>query len=105
MTFSISDGGLELALGAQRDRLAVALDLPAGHVEVVGGELRGDLGDRQVQRFEAARIEVDLDLAHLAAVDFDGGDAVDLLEQRLEVVFDQAARHVRRQRASRRRRS
>ena len=40
------------------------------------------------------RVEVDLDLADVAAVDLDGRHAVDLLEQRLEVVFDLAARHV-----------
>ena len=89
--------GLVLALGAQRDRLAVAPDLPTGHVEVVGGEFRGDFGDRKIQRFEAARIEIDLQLAHLAAVHFNGGDAVDLAEQRLEVVFDHAADAIRRQ--------
>ena len=87
---------LELALGAQRDAAAVALDLAAGHVEVLGGQLGGDLAERQIQRFEPARIEIDLNLADLAAVDFDRRDAVDLLEQRLEVVLDLAARHVRR---------
>ena len=105
MTFSISAMRLELALGAQRDAAAVALDLPARHVEVLGGQLGGDLAERQVQRFEPARIEIDLNLAHLAAVDFDGRDAVDLLEQRLEVVLDLPARHVGRLTASRRRTS
>src|SRR4030095_2632636 len=83
--------GLVLPLSAQRNRLAVAPDLPTGHVQVVGGEFRRDFSDRKVQRFEAARIEVDLQLADLAAIHFDGGDAVDLAEEGLEVVFHHAA--------------
>ena len=41
-------------------------------------------------------IEVDLDLADLAAVDLHRGDAVDLLEQRLQLFVDLAADPVRR---------
>ena len=85
---------LELALRAQRDRAAVAFDLAAGDIEVFGRELGSHLAERQVQRFEAARIEVDLDLPHLAAVHFNGRDAVNLLEQRLEIVLHLPARDV-----------
>jgi hypothetical protein len=88
-------GGLVLALRAQRNRLAVAPDLPTGHVQVVGGEFRGDFRERKIQRFETARIEVDLQLADFAAVHFNGSDAVDLAEERLEVVFNHAADAIR----------
>ena len=82
-------------LGAQRNRLAVAPDLCHRARRGCRPRVsRRDLGDRQVQRLEPARIEIHLQLAHLAAVHLDGGDAVDLPEQRLEVVFDHAARHV-----------
>ena len=91
MTFATSADRLELALGAQRDRLAVALHLAAGHVEVLGGQLGRHLRERQAERFEPPRIEVDLDLADLAAVHLHRGHAVDLLEQRLQVVLDLAA--------------
>ena len=82
---------LELALGAQRDRPAITLDLAAGHVEILGRELRRDLAERKAERFQPPRIEVDLDLADLAAVDLDGRHTVDLLEQRFQIVFDLAA--------------
>ena len=96
MTFSISASASGTRPWCAARCAAVALHLPARDVEVVGGELGRDLAERQVQRFEPARIEIDLNLAHLAAVDLDGGDAVDLFEQRLQIVFDLPARDVRR---------
>src|SRR5439155_17370267 len=78
----------ELTLRAQRDRPAVARHPAAGEIEVLERELFGHHADRQTERFEAPGVDVDLHLAHVAAVDFHGGDAVDLPEERLEVVFD-----------------
>ena len=52
------------------------------------------------ERLEPARVEIDLKLAHLTAVHFDGGDSVDLAEQRFQVVFDLPPRHVGGQRRS-----
>ena len=65
--------------------------LPPGRSRLAAASCSADDADRQPERFEPARIEIDLDLADLAAVDFDRRDAVDLLEQRLEVVLDHAA--------------
>ena len=79
---------LELSFRAERDRLGRLTHLSARKVDVLGSQLLGDHGHRQAERFEPAGIELDLDLPHLAAVDFDRGDAVDLLEKRLEIVFD-----------------
>src|SRR6185369_116284 len=41
-------------------------------------------------------IQVDLNLADFAAVDLHRGDAVDLLDEGLQLVFDRAARDIRR---------
>ena len=78
--------------------------LPPGRSRFSAASSRRHLGDRHGQGFEPARIEVDLDLADLAAVDLHRGHAVDLLEQRLQLLVDLAADPVGRLASSRRRR-
>ncbi len=73
---------------------AARRDGAARHVEVGRGERLADSGNGQLQRFEPARIEVHLDLAHEPAVHLDAGDAVHLLQQRLHLVLDQQPRLV-----------
>lgn len=85
---------LELTLGPQRDAAAVSLDLATRDIEILGRQLGGDLAEGEVERFEPARVEIDLDFAHLTAVDFDRSHTVDLLDERLQVILDLPSRHV-----------
>ncbi len=72
-----------------------AFDLTAGHVEVFRGELCRDLAEWKIQRLEPPRVQIDLDFAHFAAVDFDRRNAVNLLERRLEIILNLSPGHIR----------
>ena len=81
--------------GTQRDRLTGTTHLPAWQIEVFRGQRFSDDRHRKPERLEATGIELHLNLADLASVDVDGGHAVDLLEQRLQVVLNLSPRHIR----------
>ncbi len=85
----------ELALCAQRDVAAFPDNLAGGHVQVFVRELVSHDADRQAQGLEPARIEIHLNLTHLTAVDLHRRDAVDLLDQRLQIILDDAPGNVR----------
>ena len=94
MTLAISSAPLNSPLVRSETLRPSRSTLPPGRSRFSAASSRRHLGDRHGQRLEPARIEVDLDLADLAAVDLDRGHAVDLLEQRLQLLVDLAARHV-----------
>ena len=70
------------------------MTVPAGTSRFSAPSFSATTLSGSAERLEPARIEIHLDLAHVPAVDLHGGDAVDLLDERLQLVLDLAARHV-----------
>ncbi len=82
---------LRLVVGQQQIELVVIGD--AAHRLDRGGvaDRSGDVGQAQVQRTQLVRIDIGMELGHLAALHVDMGHAVDAAQQRAQLVFGQVA--------------
>ena len=78
---------LELRLAAEQVRAVSLVHLAERRVFVLGAEQRDDALDRQVERRDLFLRQLDVNLPPQAAVGRHGGDAVDALEARADLVL------------------
>ena len=98
MTLPISSMLVNSPFVRSTTSLPPAVMVPPGtsRLAAASASLTAEIGNSQ--RFEPARIEIHLNLAHESAVHLDAGDAVHLLQQRLHLVLDHQSRLVGRER-------
>ena len=78
---------LELTLAADQEGGVALVDLAKGCVLVLVAQRVDDVGHREVERRDLLFRQLDVDLPADAAVDRHGGDAVDALEARRDLVL------------------
>ncbi len=82
---------LQVRRGPYQEFGIAVLDRPARQIDVGGLQRGGHLLRRNAARLQRARVQIDLDLAHLPTGNVHRRDVGDTLQRRLDVVFRQLA--------------